>query len=214
MRSVQHAEPVLPAGLDAARLARDVPASRTWADFDALYREHFRFVWRTVRRLGLQGAAIDDVVQEVFVVVHRRLDTFEERASAKTWLYGIVRRVVADHRRTLRRKPNRGAGAPQGPELDTMAAEGQGPEACAEQAERVRLLHRLLGELDEDKREVFVLSELEGLTLAEIAQALDGNPNTIASRLRAARREFEAALDRATRADEALACAIEEGRAR
>ena len=171
-------------------------------------------MWRTVRRLGLQGAAIDDVVQEVFVVVHRRLDTFEERASAKTWLYGIVRRVVADHRRTLRRKPDRGAGAPQGPELDTVASEGQGPEASAEQSERVRLLHRLLGELDEDKREVFVLSELEGLTLAEIAQALDANPNTIASRLRAARRQFEAALDRATRADEALACATEEGRAR
>jgi RNA polymerase sigma-70 factor (ECF subfamily) len=210
MRSVQHAESALPAGRDAARPAPSVPAGRTWADFDALYREHFRFVWRTVRRLGLEGAAVDDVVQEVFVVVHRRLDGFEERASAKTWLYGIVRRVVSDHRRGLRRKPGHTASAPQDPELDTMATEEQGPEACAEQSERVRLLHRLLGELDEDKREVFVLSELEGLTLAEIAEALDANLNTIASRLRAARREFEAALDAAAREDEALQSAIEE----
>jgi RNA polymerase sigma-70 factor (ECF subfamily) len=195
MRSVLHAEPVLAAPPDAVRAA--APA-RTWADFDALYREHFRFVWRTVRRLGLQGSAVDDVVQEIFLVVHRRLGDFEGRSSPKTWLYGIVRRVVSDHRRTLRRKP---ALAPEAPaaELEAMACEEQDPEASVEQAERVRLLHRLLAELDDGKREAFILAELEGLTMAEIAEALDANPNTIASRLRAARREFEAALDRATR---------------
>lgn len=199
MRSALQAEPALAAPLDAARAS--APA-RTWAAFDALYREHFRFVWRTVRRLGLDGSAVDDVVQEVFLVVHRRLGDFEGRSSAKTWLYGIVRRVVADHRRTLRRKPALAAVAAPSQDLDAMACEEQGPEASAEQAERVRLLHRLLAELDDDKREVFVLAELEGLTMAEIAEALDVNPNTIASRLRAARRDFEAALDRATPDDD------------
>lgn len=174
--------------------ASDASASvRTWADFETIYREHFRFVWRTVRRLGIEGAQVDDVVQEVFVVVHRRLDDFEGRSTAKTWLYGIVRRVVADHRRTLRRKPL--GTAPEGEAMDAASAPEDGPEASAEQAERVRLLHRLLSQLDEAKREVFILAELEGLTLAEIAEALGVNANTVASRLRAARREFEAALE-------------------
>jgi RNA polymerase sigma-70 factor (ECF subfamily) len=176
--------------------------AHTGAVFDRLYREHFRFVWRTVRRLGLPGAAVDDVVQEVFLVVHRRLGDFEGRSSAKTWLYGIVRRVVSDHRRTLRRRPALASAEARAADVDAVACEEQGPEAFAEQAERVRLLHRLLAELDDDKREVFILAELEGLTLAEIGEALDVNANTIASRLRAARREFEAALDRATGEDE------------
>jgi RNA polymerase sigma-70 factor (ECF subfamily) len=188
---------------------------RTWADFEALYREHFRFVWRIVRRLGIDGGQVDDVVQDVFVVVHRRLGDFEGRSSAKTWLYGIVRRVVADHRRTLRRKPGHEvADIPAESDPDVMTSGDQSPQASVEQSERVRLLHRLLGELDDDKRDVFVLSELEGLTMVEIAEALDVNANTIASRLRAARREFEVALDLATRADDAMEHGIEERRSR
>jgi RNA polymerase sigma-70 factor (ECF subfamily) len=213
MRPILHAELVLAAPRDASRTAAPAAPPRTWADFDALYREYFRFVWRTVRRLGLQGSAVDDVVQEVFLVVHRRLGDFESRSSAKTWLYGIVRRVVSDHRRTLRRKPALTSETPAA-DLDTMACDDRGPEASVEQAERVRLLHRLLAELDDDKREVFVLAELEGLTMAEIAEALEVNANTIASRLRAARREFEAALDRATRDDERTAGAVDERRSR
>lgn len=211
MTSLHHAE--LPsAPCDAVRGAVSV---RTWADFEALYREHFRFVWRIVRRLGIDGEQVDDVVQDVFVVVHRRLGDFEGRSSAKTWLYGIVRRVVADHRRTLRRKPGHEvADTPAESDPDAMTSGDQSPQASVEQSERVRLLHRLLGQLDDDKRDVFVLSELEGLTMVEIAEALDVNANTIASRLRAARREFEVALDLATRADDAMEHGIEERRSR
>jgi RNA polymerase sigma-70 factor (ECF subfamily) len=181
------------APLGPAAAADAAAPARTWADFETIYREHFRFVWRTVRRLGIEGAQVDDVVQEVFVVVHRRLGDFEGRSTAKTWLYGIVRRVIADHRRTLRRKPL--DTAPDGEGIDAASAPEEGPEASAEQAERVRLLHQLLSQLDDAKREVFILAELEGLTLAEIAEALGVNANTVASRLRAARREFEAALE-------------------
>jgi len=117
-------------------------------------------------------------------------------------------------RRTLRRKPALDASAAPGEDLEAMPGERQSPDASAEQAERVRLLHRLLAQLDDDKREVFVLAELEGLTAIEIAEALESNPNTIASRLRAARREFEAALERATREDEALEGGVEARRAR
>src|SRR5580693_7433095 len=78
---------------------------RARIDFDTIYRENFRFVWRTAKRLGIEPVFLDDVVQETFVVVHRRLADFARRSSIKTWLYGIVRRVVADHRRGQRRKP-------------------------------------------------------------------------------------------------------------
>jgi RNA polymerase sigma-70 factor (ECF subfamily) len=155
-------------------------------------------------------ALTDDLVQEVFLVVHRRLGDFEGRSSSKTWLYGIIRRVVADRRRALRRKPE----DPAKLEVDAVRSPVLGPEASAEQAERVRLLHRLLAELDDEKREAFILAELEGLTMAEIAEALDANQNTVASRVRAARREFEAALERATQDDVALARRTEEERRR
>lgn len=210
MTSLQHAEPTS-TPLDAVR--GEAPA-RSWADFEALYREHFRFVWRIVRRLGTDVQLVDDVVQDVFLVVHRRLGDFQGRSSAKTWLYGIVRRVVADHRRTLRRKPALDNPGPAQGDPDAMTSGDESPQARAEQAERVRRLHRLLAELDDDKREVFVLSELEGLTMAEIAEVLDVNPNTISSRLRAARREFEAALDRVTRDDDAFEQGVDERRPR
>jgi RNA polymerase sigma-70 factor (ECF subfamily) len=214
MTSLQPAEPDL-APRDAARIG--LP-ERTSASFEAVYREHFRFVWRSVRRLGTDGFFVDDVVQEIFLVVHRRLAEFEARSSMKTWLYGIVRRVVADHRRTLRRKPAFG-GAPLSTDVHGLGdASVQGPDASAEQAEQVRLLHRLLGELDDDKREAFILAEFEGMTMAEIAEALDVNPNTLSSRLRAARREFEGALERASADEENLShaqgMASEERRAR
>jgi RNA polymerase sigma-70 factor (ECF subfamily) len=175
-------------------------AIRASLDFHGFYREYFRFVWRTVRRLGIEGVLIDDVVQEVFLVVHRRLGDFEGRSSYKTWLYGIIRRIVADQRRTARRKPAH----PADHELDAVKSPSHGPDACAEHAERVRLLHRLLAELDESRREVFILADLEGLTTLEIAEALGSNPNTIGSRIRAARREFEAALGRALPDHDAL----------
>lgn len=186
----------LPAGVAAVPADAAAVRQRPSAEFEAVYREHFRFVWRCTRRLGIEGATVDDVVQETFLVVHRRLAEFEGRSSMKTWLYGIVRRVVSDHRRTLRRKPGLDDA---GCDLDTVRdTSGRGPEASIEQGEQLRLVRRLLLELDEEKREVFVLTELEGMTMAEIAEALDVNPNTVSSRLRAARREFEEALERAS----------------
>jgi RNA polymerase sigma-70 factor (ECF subfamily) len=166
-------------------------AARASADFEAVYREHFRFVWRSVRRLGIDPSFVDDVVQETFLIVHRRLPDFEGRSSTKTWLYGIVRRVIADHRRSLRRKPAFAQGSTGVDRSDTSVV---APDVSAEQAERVRLLYRLLEQLDDEKREVFVLAELEGMTMAEISEALDVNANTVSSRLRAARQKFEEVL--------------------
>ncbi len=82
----------------ALRSARPPPA------FDAVYAEHFSFVWRNLRRLGVRESHLDDASQEVWVVVHRRLPSFEGRSSLRTWLVGIAVRVASDHRRWRRRK--------------------------------------------------------------------------------------------------------------
>lgn len=158
--------------------------------FDELYVEHFSFVWRNLRRLGVADAALSDAAQDVFLVVHRRLDDFEPRAAVRSWLYSIVVRVARQHRRGVRRKPSEA--------LDEAThcpvAAGLGPEQLAEQSEALQRLLSLLERLDEPKREAFVLSELENLTAPEIAAILGVNVNTIYARVRAARRELESAL--------------------
>lgn len=157
--------------------------------FDALYDEQFEYVWCSLRRLGVHEASIDDAVQDVFVVVHRRLAEFEGRSSLRTWLFGIAVRVARDHRRRARRSEAIAEG--QDPR-----AQGQSPFDGAATAEAARTLDRLLGELEESRREVFVLAELEQMTAPEIAVCLELNVNTVYSRLRAAREDFEAAVAR------------------
>jgi RNA polymerase sigma-70 factor (ECF subfamily) len=169
-----------------------IPAVATGDAFDRVYRDHVRFVWRCVRRLGVDDSSVEDVVQDAFVVVHRRLGEFEGRSTTRTWLYGIVRRVVADHRRTRRRKPLHLVEHPRD-EID-VATTGDA-HRDAERSEQVALMRRVLARLADEKREVLVLADFEEMTMSEIAEATDTNPNTVSSRLRAARREFEAALD-------------------
>ena len=181
----------------ASRQGGAAPALAAAPSFEALYDEHAPFVWRAARRLGVHEASVADVVQEIFLVVHRRLPEFRERTSVRAWLYAIVVRVVRDHRRTVRRKspaqlqPD-GPGDPEAL-VDTARPD---PLASAERAQAIRLLYELLAGLDEDRREVLVLAELEQLTGPEIAEALGVNVNTVSWRLRTARRELQAALDR------------------
>jgi RNA polymerase sigma-70 factor (ECF subfamily) len=161
----------------------------------AVYEAHFDFVWRSARRLGARPAFLDDVVQEVFLVVHRRLCEFEQRSSLKSWLFGITRRVVRDHRRSAERRPAEAL-------EDEIADRAQpGADQRLLLREQAELLHELLGSLDEDKREAFVLAELEQLSGPEIAEALQTNLNTVYARVRAGRQEFEAALARHTARD-------------
>jgi len=178
--------------------ARESPLS-----FDEVYDAHFDFVWRSVKRLGVADSAVDDVVQEAFLVVHRRLGEFEGRSSMNTWLFGIVLRVTRDHRRLVRRKSPHAnqVDGPTDPETLTASAE-HGPHERAVKTEAVEKLHAILDELDDDKREVFILAELEQMTAPEMAEALGLNMNTIYSRLRAARQEFEQAVARSRARDE------------
>jgi RNA polymerase sigma-70 factor (ECF subfamily) len=159
--------------------------------FADVYRAYFDLVWRSARRLGVPEHAVDDAVQECFLVVHRKLGEFEGRSSLKTWIFGIVRRVVRDHRPSQRLE----AMAPA--TLDRLAEPaGSGPLESATNAEAGRRLGRLLEKLDEDKREAFVLVDLEEMTVPEAAEATGANLNTMYARLRAARRILAEALAR------------------
>lgn len=169
----------------AAAPPRDAAPALRLAD---VYEAHVDFVWRVARRLGVPDAALDDAVQDVFLVVHDRLPTFEGRSSLRTWLFGIVRRVARDHRPSARERPLDDA--------PDARSEADSPHEALERAEAARVLHRLLDALDEEKREVFVLAELEEMPMPEVAEALGVNVNTAHARLRAARRELDAALAR------------------
>jgi RNA polymerase sigma-70 factor, ECF subfamily len=160
-------------------------------DFEEIYREYFDFVWRSLRRLGLRPGALDDASQEVFIVVHRRLSEFEGRSSLKTWLFGIALHVARRQARTAARHP-----ADELPDPAPAAPGAATPQDEAARREAIALLYAILDDLDTDKRAVFVMAELEQMTAPEIAQALGAPMNTVYSRLRAARREFEASLKR------------------
>jgi RNA polymerase sigma-70 factor (ECF subfamily) len=165
-------------------------APTTSATFREVYDAHFDFVWRVAANRGVPNAALDDVVQEVFIVIHRKLASFESRSSLRTWIAGIVRRVVADY---IAKRGNRAAGD------QTLEVEPAAEDVSFELLERkaaVELLDTLLAKMTDEQREVFVLHELEQLSCSEISELTGANENTVSTRLRAARRVFEEGVAR------------------
>ncbi len=155
-----------------------------------LYDRHAAMVFRALRALGVHEASLDDAVQDVFLVVHRRLADFEGRSAITTWLYGIARRVAADHRR---RRPV-GTG-PMAAMID-VADRAPAPAETLARREAARTVMEILDAMEPEKREVFALMELEQLSAPAVA-ALIGVPlNTVYSRLRLARARFDQALAR------------------
>jgi RNA polymerase sigma-70 factor (ECF subfamily) len=166
------------------------PAGGTAPAFRELYDQYFGFVWRCAANRGVRPAALDDVVQEVFIVVHRKLPEFEGRSSLRTWLAAIVRRVVADY---LHKRGNQPAADEP---LIREPAAGESPADQLEQKAAVTLLEELLTKMTAEQREVFVLHELEQLSGPEIAELTASNENTVWTRLRAARRIFQEGVAR------------------
>jgi RNA polymerase sigma-70 factor, ECF subfamily len=162
------------------------------AAFAQIYSEHADFVWRNARRLGVPASSAEDVLQDVFIVVQRRRADFDGRVPMRSWIFGILVQVVRHYRRSFRRKDARCVSLDHdavGESADDTS--GSSPHKQAERAERIRLLEMLLGQLDEDKRTLLVLSELEEWTLREIAEHMGSNTNTVHSRIRAAKRAFD-----------------------
>lgn len=162
---------------------------------EEVYARHSAFVWRTVRRMGIPEAAVEDVMHEVFLVVHRRLPEFDGRVAMTTWLYHQTRGVVSNHRRSRRREERRLA------LVDPKPSPAPDPEAETRRGQAAEFVRSFLDELDADKREVFVLAELEGLPVPEVAKMTGLKLNTAYSRLRAARQRFQRAVGRLRAAD-------------
>lgn len=162
------------------------------SSFEDVYREHFRFVWRSLRRLGVPESDVADAAQDVFVVVHRRLAEFEGRSKMTTWLYGICLRVARDRKRLAhnrRRSDDETA-------IDEAADDTVDVAADAERRQGLRLLEALLDSLPLEQRAVFTLFEMEGLGGDAIAEMLEIPVGTVHSRLRLAREAFERNMKR------------------
>lgn len=176
---------------EIARNSRTVPVTSRERLFRSLYETHAAFVWRNLRRLGVTDADVEDKLQEVFVVAHRRWDEFVDRGHGpRAWLFQIVLRVASDTRRHRRRHPVDPDG---GVAQDRESIE---PPQAAEidRQERLDLLDRALAAIEMNRRAVLVLYEIEQLSAPEISRALDVPLNTVYSRLRIARGELERAL--------------------
>lgn len=163
------------------------------ATFERVYDEFFDFVYRNARRLGVPPSAADDVVQEVFVVTHRRLSEYDGRASLQSWIYGILANTVRDFRRSFRRKQAPLVSAELDDDL-ALATSDSSPESAAQNQRDAATLLALLDELPDAQRELIVLADLEQMSVPEICECLGGNLNTVYSRLRVARQALKAKL--------------------
>lgn len=158
--------------------------NRPLDELDRLYAEHFDFVWRSLRRLGVRDEELDDAAQDVFIVLLRRRGEFKGESSHRTWLFGIASNVSHEYRRKRQRAAN------LTPMPDDHPENAASPLERASSAEALRLVDMFLASLDDDKRTVFILAELEQLSAPEIARALSIKLNTVYSRLRVARQAF------------------------
>lgn len=157
---------------------------------EQIHDEHAERVWRNLHRMGVPEADLPDMLQEVFVVVHRRLDSFDGSSKLTTWLFGICKRVASNYRRRAHVRREKPTEQPQDDgHHDT-------PEAAAIARSRAELLHALLDELDVDRRAVLVMFELEELSCAEIAEQIGVPVGTVYSRLHHARAELKRVWNR------------------
>ena len=157
-------------------------------DITRLYEAHARQVWRTLLRLGVPSAAVEDAVQDVFLTAHQRLAKFEGRSHPATWLVGIAVRVAANARRSITR---RGIVSLVDARLIDPSS---GPDQRLEQQRDLQELEQVLSRLPEEQREVVVLIDLEQLSAPDAAEALEVKLNTVYSRLRLGRAALSKSL--------------------
>jgi RNA polymerase sigma-70 factor (ECF subfamily) len=139
------------------------PTLSTVPTFASIYKQYFDFVWSSARHLGASADAIDDVVQDSFIVIHSRLATLQNPGALRSWIYGVVRRTVSDFRRARRTRD--AASARLGAELRSNRPLQPSPLEMAEISSEMDLLESVLTEIDETKREVFVMVEVLEMTV-------------------------------------------------
>ena len=177
-----------------AAAARTEPASpEAAALFRELFALHHAYVHRSVVRLGVPARDAEDVTHDVFVVVHRKLATFDPARPAKPWLFAIAARVAADYRRLARHRHEQVDGTL---EQSRPAPERERADAQLETRDTRALLIAALQAVAEERRPVLVMVDLDELSVPEVAAALEIPLNTAYSRLRLAREELAAAVRR------------------
>lgn len=156
---------------------------------DRLYAEEMPFVYGFLVRLGGRGADLEDLAHDVFVTAVRKWDSYDPARPVRPWLLGIAFRVASDFRR--KKVPT-----PEGAEVPDVADPARGPEARVEQREARDLIDEALESLEPDRRAVFVMHQLEGMSAADISATMGAPLATTYSRLRVGREEFTAAVRR------------------
>jgi RNA polymerase sigma-70 factor, ECF subfamily len=150
-------------------------------DFASIYRAHLDYVWSTLRRLGVAPRDLEDLAHEVFLVVHRKLADYDRERPMRPWLFGIAYRIASDDRKkAARRGPHDDSG-------DALASQRPSPEGETLQREAIGIAQRALAAIDDEARAVFILAELDGVAVTEVAETLSIPVNTAYTRLRRAR---------------------------
>jgi RNA polymerase sigma-70 factor (ECF subfamily) len=177
--------------MSSARVARpSLQAVKTRPDFDSLFRNEFDYVWFSLRRLGVHNNDLEDVTHDVFILVYQQLDHYDPERPLRPWLFGFAYWVASDYRRLARHRVEaRG---------DLWETVDPAPSTIDQVAARqsLELAWKAIGELDLDRRAVFLLHEVEGYAMPEIASALQIPLNTAYSRLRLARADFAKVIAR------------------
>jgi RNA polymerase sigma-70 factor (ECF subfamily) len=174
------------------RMSEPVPVATplSAAEFPAVYGAELGYVWSALRRLGVHDRDLEDLCHDVFVVVFRNLAAYDTRRPIRPWLFGIAFRVASDYRRSARHHR----------EIPGTTRELTCPAPPADEVmlrrERQRLVARALEALELDRRAVFVMHDIDGHVMPDIAAALGVPLNTAYSRLRLARADFAAAVRR------------------
>jgi RNA polymerase sigma-70 factor (ECF subfamily) len=164
-----------------------VEADAARRELAEVYAQHHAAVWRCLRALGVPPDQVDDAVQDVFLVVHRRLPRFDHAAPVRSWILGIARNVARRLHERRHRSP---------PRLAVVQPDPPAPEELVARRDAAAVVERFLDALDPEQRAVFVLAQLEGLDVPEIARTLGIKLNTAYSRLRLARRRFDRVVAR------------------
>jgi RNA polymerase sigma-70 factor, ECF subfamily len=169
---------------------REKPDAPPALALNDVFHMHAGYVWNTLRRLGVPPSDVEDLTHEVFIQVHARLGDYDPSRAIRPWLFGFAFRVAARHRRRAHRRHET-----QG-EPDTARHPGlSADEQLAAEDDR-RLVLAALDALDLERRAVFVLYEIDGVPIDQIAALLAIPANTAYSRLRVARARFRTAVKR------------------
>jgi len=174
---------------DPAKAADETPLSVT-----QVHERHGEFVWRTLHRMGVRQPHVEDVYQEVFLVVHRRLGSFNGNSAITTWLYEICFRVAGGYRRKAHFR--REELMPDWSAMESLSSQAPSPERQLATARQAKQLERILDTLPLEYRVVFVMFEIEGMTSEQIAESVGAPLGTVYSRLYRARKRFARALNR------------------